>query len=158
MPKTTRYPEATREHPLKSSKRYIKFLSIAPNGQVVKSIIKSAPVDVIKSISNAALNAIAGDIALNDYQRKLFGTKRHLFQDLIKPNISPAIKKQKILSQRGKGLFPLIPILLSAVLGTLGSTFFKSEPQHGGRRKISANATNSRRRIRAPKAKAREKL
>lgn len=105
----------------KKISRFIKFLSVVPNKKVLNSVLQNAPDEVIKSISNAALNAMQGDVSLNLNQKKLFAKQRSLFNQLVSPKIKIK-RKKKILIQRG-GAFPVIPILIGAVLGSLGSHF-----------------------------------
>lgn len=106
----------------KTVSRFIKFISVVPNRQVLKTVLKSAPDQVIKSISNAAINAMRGDVNLTSTQKRLFAKQRTLFNKLVSPNIKIKQKKNILVNQRG-GLFPIIPILLGTVLGSLGSHF-----------------------------------
>lgn len=105
----------------KKISRFIKFLTVAPNKKVLSTVLQSAPDEVIKSISNAALNAMRGDVSLNSNQKRLFANKRQLFNKLVSPKINIKQKK-RILVQKG-GVFPIIPILIGTVLGSLGSHF-----------------------------------
>lgn len=115
----------------KSTSRFIKFLSVAPSGQVVKSVLKASPDPVIKTISNAALNAIRGDVALTPNQKKLFRANQKLFKTLVSPSISVSQKRNSLVSQKG-GAFPLIPILIGAVLGSLGAHFLGGKTFRSG--------------------------
>lgn len=103
----------------------IRYLSGAPSGKVVKSVLQAAPDSVIKVISNAALNAAQGRIRLTPSQRKHFATRKPLFRRLISPAVSVEAKRQALVRQSG-GAFPFIPLLLGAVFGTLGSTLLRN--------------------------------
>jgi hypothetical protein len=97
-------------------------LSINHQPQVSKLILEKANSDVIKSISNAALNAYKGKVKLSPSSRKRFAAKRKQFEKLIDRKVPIAAKRKLLLNQRG-GAFGLIPLLLSSVIGTIGSAF-----------------------------------
>jgi ABC-type methionine transport system ATPase subunit len=102
-------------------KRYVKLLALLrdPNQQV--ALLKKAPEQVIKSICDAALNAQQGDIRLSKSVKKTFAKKRELFHKLTSRSLSIP-KKRRLLVQRGG--FAILPLLLSTVLGTIGSALF----------------------------------
>ena len=53
-------------------KQTLKFISISPYFEIVRSIIFKAPDAVIRAISNAALNARHGQVAVSPRLKKLF--------------------------------------------------------------------------------------
>jgi len=104
------------------SRRIFKLLAVCKDPNIYNVLLKRAPEKVIKLICNAAVNASRGEVHLTPAQKKLFAKHRHLFQQLTTRQVSIE-SKRKLLNQRGNGL-PLIPILLSAVLSSLGSLIF----------------------------------
>jgi len=110
------------------TKRYIKFLSVCNDPKSTKSVVQSAPDHVIKTICDAALNAQQGDVSLSKSQKHLFRKHQRLFKQLIDKKIPIKAKKRLIVRQKG-GAFPLIPILLSTVLSSLGSLLFSNKAE-----------------------------
>lgn len=108
------------------SKRYVKFLSICNNPKTLSTVLRSAPDPVIKRICDAALNAAEGEIPIDDYKKKLFHRNRKVFSTLIDRQV-PIKRKRRYLANQKGGALPLIPILLSTVLGTVGSLLFKRD-------------------------------
>jgi len=106
-----------------ATKRAIQLLAICKDRCVNRKIIERSPDSVIKTLCNVALNAERGDIKLSPGQKKLFGKHRGLISKLTNKKLSLATKRKII--QKG-GIWPiLIPALISAVIGTLGSAIFK---------------------------------
>ena len=103
---------------LKVVKRTIKFLSGAPDLEVVKTVIKKAPNAVIGAISNGALNCRQG--ALHISPNLIPFVSRHIkhFDYLVDRKKSIPSKRHLIL-QKG-GALPIIAPLMATVLGTLG--------------------------------------
>lgn len=108
----------------KISKHYLKFLSVCNNPNILSSVLRTAPDNVIKRICDAALNAAKGEIPIDDHKKKLFGRNRKIFSQLIDRSIPIKRKRNLLANQRG-GALPLIPILLSTVLSVVGSLLFK---------------------------------
>ena len=106
---------------LKSLKRTIKYIPIAPDLQIVRDIIKKAPVQVICAICNAALNARQGDVVIPPRLKRVFRRYTHHFDRLTNPHY-PIEKKRNLCIQKG-GILPIIPALLGTVLGTIGTEF-----------------------------------
>ena len=105
-----------------TAKRYFKLLAVCKDRSLYKELVKKAPDLVIKLICNAALNATRGEVHLTSEQKKLFSKHKNLFKTLITRQI-PIQAKRRLLNQRG-GAFPLLPILLSTVLSSLGGLIF----------------------------------
>jgi len=106
------------------TKRYIKFLEVAKSPPAIKAVIKSSPDQVIKGLCNIALNASEGDVHLNPKQKKLLSNNRKLIGKLIDKKKSIKFKRG-LLNQKGNGFF--IPLLISSVLGSLGSALFQQQ-------------------------------
>ena len=106
-----------------ATKRYIKLLAVCKDRKLYKALLQSAPETVIKTICNAAVNALKGEVHLTPSQKKLFGKHKKLFESLSTRQVSIKAKR-KLLNQKGNGL-PLIPIILSTVLSSLGSLIFE---------------------------------
>ena len=53
-------------------KRYIKFLSIAPDTEFVLIVLQNTPDGVIRAISHAALNAREGDVRIPPHLKHIF--------------------------------------------------------------------------------------
>ena len=108
--------------PLKNT---IKFLSFCQDKRIHKDILSRAPPIVIKRICDAALNARQGQVKLSKKQKDTLTRHRKTIEQLLQKAI-PVERKRKILVQRGGGIAALIiPIILSSVLGALGSDLFK---------------------------------
>ena len=103
---------------LKVIQRTIKFLSVAPDLEVVKTVIKNS---VIGVISNGALNSRQGAVHIPTHLIPLF--RRHIkhFDYLVDRKKSIPSKRHLIL-QKG-GALPIIAPLLATVLGSIGGEF-----------------------------------
>ena len=84
-------------------------------------MIKTTNKSVIKSIANAALNAGAGDVLINQSDKKLFQSHRSTFEFLIEKHSVITIKHY--LTSNKKKVLTLIPKLLTCVLKSIGSSF-----------------------------------
>ena len=114
-------PYYSQKPRIKFVKRYIKFLSVCKDPQTLRVAVKRSPDSVVKGICNCALNAQKGDIRLNPHQKKILAKHRREIQTLSESGTSIK-KKRSVLNQ--KGGFTFLPLLLSTVLGTLGSSLF----------------------------------
>ena len=103
-------------------KRAVKLLAVCKDPEVRSKILSRAPDQLVKTICNAVLNLERGDIALSKAQKKSFAKHRAQIAKLTSPSFSVPTKR-KILLQKG-GFFPLIPLLLSTVLPSIGSALF----------------------------------
>ena len=103
------------------AKRTIKYLAVAPDSDIVRAVIKKAPVGVIRAISNAALNAREGDVHVPPQLKKLFRKHNHHFDVLI-DNQYPIEEKRQVILQQG-GALPIIAPLIATVLGSIGGEF-----------------------------------
>ena len=107
--------------PKKPIKQYIKFLSVCTDPTTRKTVVHRAPENVIKAICNASYNVAHGDVRLTPTQKKKFKSQLRLLSNLNSREVTlPA--KRKLLVQ--KGGIAILPILLSTVLGSLGSLLF----------------------------------
>jgi len=103
-------------------KSAVKLLAVCKDPEVRSKILSRAPDKLVKCICNAALNVERGDIKLTPAQKKAFS--KHRVQIAKLTNLKYSIPaKRKILLQKG-GLFPLIPLLLSAA-SVIGPEIFK---------------------------------
>ena len=102
-------------------KRTIKFLSVAPDSKIVKSVLKTAPDAVIRAISNAALNARQVAVAVTPNIKHLFRQHNNHFDYLIDKR-KPIASKRRLILQTG-GALPIIIPLLATVLGSIGGEF-----------------------------------
>ena len=105
-----------------ATKRYVKLIAVCNEPKLYKELLHKAPDPVIKTICNAALNASRGEVQLTPAQKKLFSKHSKLFETLSSRDVT-INKKRNVLNQKGNGL-PLIPIILSTVLSSLGSLLF----------------------------------
>ena len=107
------------------TKQTVKFLSFCRDSQIHKDILSRAPPKAIKGICNAALNCRSGDFKLSTNQKRVLRKHRHLIETLVNKKI-PLERKRRVLIQRGGGLAAaIIPVILSTVLGALGTNLFK---------------------------------
>ena len=60
-------------------KRTVKFLSVAPDLEVARAVLQMAPEAVIQAITNAAVNARQGAVAVPPYPKPLFRHHNHHF-------------------------------------------------------------------------------
>ena len=105
------------------NKRFIKLIATCPNKNLRRTLVKVAPDGAIKGICNAALNiARNSKIHLTPALKSKFKHHKTLFNQLLNKKISIR-KKRHTLLQSG-GALPLIPLILSTILGGLGSSLF----------------------------------
>lgn len=102
-------------------KRTVKYLSVAPDTSIVKSILQRAPDGVIRAISNAALNARSGEVNVPPHLRSIFRKYNHHF-DILTDKRRPLKQKRRLLIQQG-GILPIIAPLIATVLGSIGGEF-----------------------------------
>ena len=110
-----------KSNKLKVVKRYIKFLAVAPDLEVVRAVIKKAPKEIIAAISNAALNGRQGAVHIPPHLIPLFQRHKRNFDYLVNRRKSIPSKRHLIL-QKG-GSLPIVVPLLATVLGSLGGEF-----------------------------------
>ena len=96
-------------------------MSVAPDSKIVKSVLKKAPDAVIRVISNAALNARQGAVAVTPNIKHLFRQHNNHFDYLIDKQ-KPIASKRRLILQTGVAL-PIIIPLLATVLGLIGGEF-----------------------------------
>ena len=99
-------------------KRTVKFLSVALNLEVAKAVLQKAPDAVIQAISNAAVNARQGAVAVPPQLKPIFRNHTHHF-DLLSDRRRPIASKRRLILQKG-GAFPIIVPLLATVLESIG--------------------------------------
>ena len=106
---------------LKVVKRTIRYLSVALDLEVVRTVIKKAPNAVIGSISNEALNCRHSVVHIQLHLISLF--KRHFKQfDYFVDRKKSIPSKRHLIIQKG-GARPMIAPLLVNVLGSIGGKF-----------------------------------
>ena len=110
-----------KSNKLKVLKRYIKFLAVAPDLEVVRTVIEKAPNEVIAAISNAALNGRQGAVHIPPHPIPLFQRHKHNFDNLVNRRKSITSKRHLIFQKNGA--IPIVVILLATVLGSLGGKF-----------------------------------
>ena len=102
---------------------YIRLIASVRKPNFTRVLVKEAPPGVIKSISDAALNAMHGrGVKLSAHNRSRFSKQRRIFKLLASPSIALE-KKRKVLV--GRGFLALLPMLLSTVLGAIGPGLFR---------------------------------
>ena len=111
----------SREYQRKVVKRYTKFLSVAPDSEIVRQVLHRAPDAVVRDICNAALNAREGDVRIPPHLKTVF-SKYHRHIARLCDHHCPLAEKRRILVQRG-GLLPIIAPLIATVLGSIGGEF-----------------------------------
>ena len=106
---------------LKVVKRTIKFLSVAPDLEVVRTVIKKAPNAVIGAISNGALNYRKGAVHIPPHKIILF--RRHIKHfDYLVDRKTSILPKRHLILQKG-GALSIIAPFLATVLGSIGGEF-----------------------------------
>lgn len=103
------------------TKRFVKFLSVVRSPTLFKSTVKAAPDQVIKTLCNAALTARKSNLQFGKGRLAKIKRNRTSIYKLTDPKI-PLKKKRTILVQGGG--FAWLPLILSTVLGTVGSALF----------------------------------
>ena len=93
----------------------VKFLSVAPDLEVARAVLQKAPETVIQAISNVAVNARQGAVAVPPHLKPLFRHHNHHFDFLIDRSKRIALKRRLVL-QKG-GALPIIVPLLVTLLG-----------------------------------------
>ena len=115
------HPGKRRFSPLKNT---VKFLSFCLDRQIHKDILSRAPPNVIKGICNAAINSQRGEVTLTKKQKRILPQHRNIIQNLLNKGV-PLDTKRRVLVQHGGTIAAaIIPIILSSVLGALGSKLF----------------------------------
>ena len=106
---------------MKVVKRTIKFLSVAPDLEVIRTVIKKAPNAVIGAIFNGALNCGQGVVHIPPHLMPRF--RRHFkhFDYLVDRKNSIPSKRHLIL-QKGGALYIIAP-LLATVRGSINGEF-----------------------------------
>jgi hypothetical protein len=102
-------------------KRYVKLLAFLRDPKQQVPLLKKAPDQVIKTICDAALNAQQGDVRLSNAAKRSFGKQKPLFKKLTSRKVKLQGKRRLLIQRGGLGI---IPLLLTTVLGTLGSALF----------------------------------
>ena len=102
-------------------KRTIKFLYVAPDLEVVRNVIKTAPNAVIGAISNGALNCRQCAVHIPPHLISLFMGQIKQFDYLVDRKTSISSKRHLILEKGGA--VPIIALLLATVLGSIGKEF-----------------------------------
>ncbi len=115
----------TNKSHLKSTKtkRTVKFLATCKNPKTCKAVLGDSSDGVIKCICNAALNAYKGEVKLSGAQKRTFARHRQTINKLIDPGLAVQSKRKLLVQKGGIGFLPL---LLTTVLGSLGSSLFSS--------------------------------
>ena len=90
-----------KSNKLKVVKRTIKFLSVSPDLDVVRAVIKKAPNAVIGAISNGALNCRQGAVHIPPHLIPLFRHHNHHFDFLVDRRKSIPSKRHLILQKSG---------------------------------------------------------
>ena len=104
-----------KSNKLKVVKRTIKFLSVAPDLEVVRGVIKKAPNAVIGAISNGTLNCRQGALHISPHLIPLF--RRHIKRFDYLVDLKKSIpSKRHLLLQKG-GALPIIALPLATVIG-----------------------------------------
>ena len=106
-------------------KNTLKFLASCKNNAIQHKVLSRAPDPIIKAICNAALNAQEGDVHISKQNKTILRKNRKLIKSLTQKQI-PLQKKRRLLVQKGGSIAGVvIPIILSAVLSSLGSALFQ---------------------------------
>ena len=106
---------------LKVIKRTIKFLSVAPDFEVVRNVIKKAPNAVIGAMSIGALDCRQRAEHIQSHLIPLF--RRHIKHfDYLVDRKKSYLSKRHLILQKG-GALPIIASLLATVLGSIGKEF-----------------------------------
>ncbi len=108
-------------------KQQLKFLKQCTSSKVIKTILKSAPDEVIKIICNAALNAQKGQVCLSRNEKSLFKKHRRIFLKLIDDKISLKFKRNLLIKAHDKGRLLFIPVLLKCVHKSFGNSLFSKQ-------------------------------
>lgn len=104
------------------TKRTVKYLAVVKDRQLLKHILQKAPDDVVKTISDIALNALKGPVNLTPAQRRLFSQHRKPIETLAQRGVGIK-QKRKLLLQNGG--FAWIPALIGGIAGILGGKLFE---------------------------------
>ena len=105
-------------------KRAVKFLATCRDPVIFSTVLRRAPEGLLKQICNAALNAERGDVQFTSGQKKILRRHRKFIAGLTSKNIKLSAKRRFVL-QRGGGIAAIIlPLILSGVLSSIGSSLF----------------------------------
>lgn len=116
-----------KDNARRAAKHTLKFMGDwSGDPHTTASIVRSAPPEVIKGISNTALNILHNpDIRLTPAQKRIFRKYRATIALLASRKHSLRRKRQHLLTQEG-GAFPilgaLLPFLIKTGITLLGSS------------------------------------
>ena len=105
----------------KVGKRYIKFLSIAPDTEVVRIVLQKAPDGVIRVICNAALKACEGDVHIPHHLKHICAKYHPLIHRLTNRRCH-LVDMRRLFVQR-RGVLPISAPMIATVLGIIGGEF-----------------------------------
>ena len=128
MPHTKR---SQKRQPLRrkpfATRRAIKFLASCRDPIIHSTVIRRSPDTVLKQLCNAALNAERGDVHFSPGQKELLRKYRKPISALTSKHLALPTKRRIIL-QKGGGIAAIVlPLILSGVLSSLGSSLFSGK-------------------------------
>lgn len=100
-------------------KRVVKYLAVCRDPQIQRLILQKSSDGVIKSISNAMLNAQQGDIHWSAAMKRKLRPHRKFISMMSSRGVPIAKKRRLLTSQRG-GFLPLLGPIIGTVLGAVG--------------------------------------
>src|SRR5215510_14799997 len=106
---------------IKSNYSVLELLKSA-KPKLRKAMLLNCGPDLLKSVSECALNVLRGNVKLTSCSRRKLRKHRSRLRKVADKSVSNA-RKRKIIVQRGGFLLPL----LSAVLPVLASLVFRSQ-------------------------------
>jgi hypothetical protein len=110
------------------SKRTLKYLTVCRDPATSRRILHRSSDRVIKTLCNVALNILMNDdIPIGKTLAKRLRALRPAIQQLSNREIPIPWKRRLLTSkgQTGRGLIAALPIIISTVLGALGSRVFE---------------------------------
>jgi len=92
------------------------------NNKKRKKILQDADPELLKCISEIALNTINSNVPLTDSQYKKLSRYKNILRELASKNVSLKKKKHKLVKQAGGCILPLLIPIIGSVIANLISS------------------------------------
>ena len=81
-----------------------------------REILESVNPEVVNAVCDCIHNVLQGNIPISNLSKEKLQKKKTILRKLTKRGTT-AKDRRKILTQKGSGLFPLLPLILGPALG-----------------------------------------
>ena len=81
-------------------------------------LLKSARPEVINAVCDCIHNVLIGTVPISDQKKRKLESKKNILRKIIARK-TKAVQRKRLLTQKGSGLLPLLPLILGPALGQL---------------------------------------